>query len=171
MLEETECDKNEGEKQRDRAMGARTEGTKNVAAIELARRQEIERSREEPDPGGAADGMEKETAGVDTGMNDGCEEAQDERNAEDDLGVSGIRESGNNLGMEDSINECRNGENEADKRARRADIEEGACGTDRGSDENECAKSADERRSGDEEGVAGANMVMAAGEEMTKFMR
>jgi hypothetical protein len=85
MLEETECDKNEGEEQRNRAMGARTEGAKNVAAIELACRQEIEGSREEPDPGGAADRMEEEAAGVDTGMKDGCEEAQDERNAEDDL--------------------------------------------------------------------------------------
>jgi hypothetical protein len=73
--------------------------------------------------------------------------------------------------MESSINECRNGENEADKRTRCADIEEGACRTDRGSDENECSKGSDESGSGDEERIAGANMVMAAGEEMTKFMR
>ncbi len=43
MLEESEREKKEGKKQRNITMGARTEGTKNVTAIELTRGQEIER--------------------------------------------------------------------------------------------------------------------------------
>jgi hypothetical protein len=170
MLEESEREKKEGEKQRNVTMGARAEGTKNVAAIELTRRQEIERSGEEPDPSGAAYGMEEETSGVDAGMKDCCKEAQDERNAKNDVGVSGVRKSGNNFGVKNSIQECGNGENEADERARCADIEEGARGPDWGADENERSKSANQRGSWNEERVAGANVVMAASEKMAELM-
>jgi hypothetical protein len=152
-------------------MSAPTKGTKNVTAIELARGQEIERGCEEPDPGGAADRVEEEVACVDAGMKDGCEEAQDKRNAEDDLGMSGIRESRNNSGVKNSIKERGNGQEEADERARRANVEQGARGANRGSDEDKGAKSADERGSRYEERVAGANVVMAASEEMAKLMR
>ena len=152
-------------------MSARTQRTKDVAAIELARGQEIQRSGEEPDPGGAAYGMEKEIDGVYAGMKDGRKEMQEQWNAEDDVGMGGVRESGNNLGVENSVNQCGNGENEADQRARRADIEQGASGTDRRANKDKRAKGADESGSGNKEGVAGADMVMAAGEEMAKFMR
>ncbi len=171
MLEESEREEKERKKQRDRTMSARTQRTQNVAAIELTGRQEIERSSEEPDPSGAAYRVEKEIADVDAGMKDRGKEVQDEGNAEDDVGVSGIRESWNNFGVENSKDERGNGENEADERAGCADIEEGARSPNGGSNENECAKSANQCGSGNEEWVAGANMVMAAGEKMAEFMR
>jgi len=152
-------------------MGARTEGTKNVTAIELTRGQEIERSGEEPDPSGAAYRMEEETSGVDAGMKDCCKETQDERNAEDDVGVSGVRKSRDNFGVKNSIQECGNSENEADERARRADIEQGARGPDWGADEDERSKSANKCGSGNEKRITGANMVMAASEKMAQLMR
>ena len=116
MLEEAEPDKKEREKQRNETMGTRAEGTKNVTAIQLTRRKKIERSREKSDPGGAAHGMEEKLARGDARMKNGGEEAEDQWNSEDDVGVSGIRESGDDLGMEDSIDERGNGKNKAHKR-------------------------------------------------------
>lgn len=151
-------------------MGALAEGTKNVTAIELTRRQEIKRSGEEAHPSGAANGMEKEIADIDARMKERSKEAQDERNAEDDVGVGGIRESRDNLGVKNSEQECRNGENEADERSRCADIEEGARGPDWGADENERSKSANKCGSGNEKRIAGANMVMTTSEKMAELM-
>jgi hypothetical protein len=117
MLEKAERNKKERKKERNVTMGACAEGTKNVAAIQLTRRKEIERSSEKSDPGGAAHGMEEKIARGDTRMKDGGKEAEDQRNSEDDIGASGIRESGDNLGMEDSIDERRNSENKAHERS------------------------------------------------------
>ena len=171
MLKESKREKKEGKKQRDITMGTGVEGAKNVTAIELTRRKEIERSGEEPHPSGAANGMEEETSGVDAGMKDCCKEAQDERNAEDDVRVGGIRKSGDNFGVKNSIQECGNRENEADERPRCADIEEGARGPDWGADENERSKSANKCGSGNEKRIAGANMVMTTSEKMAELMR
>ena len=52
-------------------MAPGTYGAEDVAAIELARGQKIQRSGEEPDPGGAAHGMKQESGGVDAGVKDG----------------------------------------------------------------------------------------------------
>lgn len=171
MLEESEREKKEGKKQRNITMGERAEGAKNVTAIELTRRQEIERSGEEPHPSRTAYGMQEEIADVNAGMKERSKEAQDERNAEDDVGVSGVRKSRDNFGVKNSIQECGNGENEADERARCANVEEGASGPDGGADENERSKSADQCGGGNEKRIAGANVVMAASEKMAELMR
>jgi hypothetical protein len=171
MLEESEREKEEGKKQRNITMGTGTERTKNVTAIELTRRQEIKRSGEEPHPSGAAYRMEEEIADIDARMKERSKEAQDERNAEDDIGMGGIRKSGDNFGVENSIQECGNGEYEADERPRCADIEEGARGPDWGADENERSKSTDQCGSGNEKRIAGPNMVMTTSEKMAKLMR
>ena len=152
-------------------MGARAEGTKNVAAIQLTRRKEIQRSGEKSDPGGAANGMKEKIADGNAWMKYRCEETEDQWNSEDDVGAGGIRESGDKLGVEDSIDERGNGEKKAYERARRADVEQGTGGADGRADQDECTESANERGSGDEERVARANVMMAAGKKMAEFVR
>ncbi len=85
--------------------------------------------------------------------------------------MSGVRKSRDNFGVKNSIQECGNGENEADEWSRCADIEEGARGADWRADENERSKSADQCRSGNEKRIAGANMVMTTSEKMAELMR
>jgi len=72
--------------------------------------------------------------------------------------------------VEHSVSQCWDGENETDEWARGADIEKGTSGTNRGANENECAKGAHERREGNEEGIAGSDVMMSASEEMAKLM-
>ena len=64
-------------------MKASIERAQNVAAVQLGDRQEVERSSEEPNPGGAANGMQQEHAGANPWMKDGSEESQQEWGSED----------------------------------------------------------------------------------------
>ena len=91
----TEGEKKEREEQGKKAMSARTDGTHDVAAVELASWQKIERCGEKPDPGGAADGWQQKSAGSDARMEYSFEKAQEEWCAKDDFGVSRVGESGN----------------------------------------------------------------------------
>ena len=81
-----------------------------------------------------------------------------------------IREARNEFRMNDSVEKSRDGEDEAHKRARSANIKEGAVGANGGADQNESAERANERREGKEVRITGANVMMAAGEEVAEFM-
>ncbi len=81
--EQSEREESHGKKQRHVMMKASIEGTQNVAAVQLGDRQEVERSSEEPNPGGAANGMQQEHAGANPWMKDGSEESQQEWGSED----------------------------------------------------------------------------------------
>jgi len=72
--------------------------------------------------------------------------------------------------MKNSIREGRQGEQKSDERAGSAHIEEGAAGTDGRANEDERAKGADQGRRRNKEGIAGVDVVMAAGEVMPKFV-
>ena len=150
-------------------MGVRTDGAENVAAIELSGRKKIERGGEEADPRGAADGVDKQMAGGKAGMKNGSEEMQNERAAEDDGG--GRVNVGDDFGMHHAVDQRGNSEDEADERAAGTDVEQRAIGTNGRAHQDERAEGANERREGNEERVAGVNVVMAAGEKMAKFVR
>ena len=60
----------------------RTERAQNVAAIQLGDGQEVERRGEEPNPCGAANGMQQEHAGANPWMQGGSEESQQEWGSE-----------------------------------------------------------------------------------------
>ena len=72
--------------------------------------------------------------------------------------------------MNDSIEEGWDGEDEADEWARSAHIEKRAVGANGGANQDESAERADERRKRKKVRIAGANVVMAAGEEVAEFV-
>jgi hypothetical protein len=105
-------------------------------------------------------------------MKEGIEKAEEEWSAKDDgvlVGV-GMSYGGDDAGMEHAIKESGSGEDETDQGAGGADVEEGASGADGGAHEDERTKGADERGEGNEERVAGVNVMVAAGKEMAEFV-
>lgn len=81
-----------------------------------------------------------------------------------------VRDAGDDFGVEKAEDECRDGENKSHERAGGADIEEGAGGANGRAHEDKSAEGADERGEGNEEWVAGVNVVMPASEEVTQFV-
>ena len=154
------------------SVDTRVDGAEDVTAIELAGGEEVERSSEETDPGGAANRVEKEEVRIDAGTEEGVEEPEEERNAEDDgvlVGI-GMGDGRDDTGMKDAVEKGGNGKDEADQWARRANVKESAGGANRRAHENEGAEGADEGWKGNKEGVAGANVMVTAGEVMTEFV-
>ncbi len=98
------------------------EGAQDMAAIQLGDGQEVERSGEKPDPGGAANGMEQKHAGVNPWMQGGCEETQQEWSAEGQVDVASVVEARNNFGVEHAVGECGNGQDESYERTGSTDI-------------------------------------------------
>ena len=151
-------------------MSALTDGAKDVAAVELRGGKKIERGGEQSHPGGAADGMKEEACGVRAMMKNRREEMEDERRAKDDLVFGGDGEAGDKLGVDDTVHERWNGDQEPDERAGRANVKERARGANGRTNEDEGAERADQRREGNEERIAGMNVVVAAGEKMAEFV-
>lgn len=73
--------------------------------------------------------------------------------------------------MKDAEGKGGQGKEKADERTGSANVEEGASGADRRTNQDEGAESADERRSRNEEGIAGVDVVVSAGEVMAQLMR
>ncbi|SRR6266852_636380 len=141
-----------------------------MAAVQLADGEKVHGSHEQTDPCGAADGRKEQRAGVNAGVQEGVEKPLQQRHAEGDVGVIEIRETRHEFCMNDSVEKSWDGKNEAHKRARSANIKEGTVGADGGADQNESAERANERWKGKEVRIAGANVMVAAGEEVAEFM-
>lgn len=103
-------------------------------------------------------------------MEDGVQKSQKQWRAVDDLGVGGVGEAGNELGMEDAVEESGNGEDETDEWAGSAHVKQGAVCEDGGANQDESAEGAVQVGEGNEKRVGGANMVVTAGEKMAEFM-
>ena len=151
-------------------MGALAERAKNVAAIELRGGKKIERSGEEPDPGSAADRMQEKIAGVRAVTKQRREKLKQEWSAEDEFVVGGDGQAGYEFGVQDAVDERGDRDEEADERTGGADVEERAVGANGRTDEDEGAQRADERGKRNEERIAGADVMMAAGEEVAEFV-
>jgi hypothetical protein len=141
-----------------------------MAAIQLANREQVHGRYEQTDPCGAADGRQEKRTGIDAGMHDGVEKSQQQWHAKGDIGMIQICETRHEFRVKNSIEESRDGEDEPHERTGGANIEEGAVGANRGANQDESAESANERRKGKEIRIAGANVVMAASEEVAEFM-
>lgn len=152
-------------------MGPRIDRPNNVAAIELAHGKQIQCGGEKADPRGATDGMEHEVGGVGIGLKNSGHEFQDERHTEDYVGIGIEIQSGDDASMEYSVSQCGQSEEKAHQRTRGAHIEERATGTNGRADQNEGAESSDQGRSRNEKRIGGINVMMAAGEIMSEFMR
>ena len=116
-------------------------------------------------------GWSKSVPGEMPGWSDGSEETQEQAECRR-RGRRCLRscKAGNDFRVENAVGECGNGENETDERAGSADVEECAGGANRRTNQDESAEGADERGEGNEERIAGANVMMAAGEEMAEFV-
>jgi hypothetical protein len=154
------------------SVNAWVDGAEDVTAVKLAGGEEIERGGEEADPGGTADRVEKEEVRIDAGTEEGVEEPEEERNAEDDgvlVGI-GMGDGGDKAGMKNAVEKGRDGKGEADQWAGSANVKESAGGANGRAHEDEGAEGADEGWKGNKKGIAGANVVVAAGEVMTEFV-
>jgi hypothetical protein len=169
-MEHAEGDESDGEKDRRVTVKTNADGAENVAAIELSGGQKIEGSGKDADPSGATDGMKQESAGGDTRMEQGGDQSQQEGRAKGKVDALHVGEAGNNFCVPYAVGQGWDGENESYERAGGADVEECARSADWGTNEDERAKCADEGRKGNEERIAGANVMMAAGEEMAEFV-
>jgi hypothetical protein len=169
-MKQAQGDENKGHEKGGKPMQARANGTEDMAAVQLTDREQVHGSHEQTDPGGTADGRKEKRAGVNAGVHEGVEKPHQQRHAKGDIGVIEICEARHEFHMNDSVEKSRDGENEAHKRARSANIKEGAVGANGGADQNESAERANERWKGKEVRIAGANVMMAAGEEVTEFM-
>jgi len=116
-MKQTQRDESQGHEKGGKAMQARADGTKDVAAVQLADGEQVQGSHEQTDPCGAADGWKKKRAGVNAGVQEGVEKSQQQRHAEGDVGVIGIREARHKFRMNDSVEKSWDGENEAHERA------------------------------------------------------
>lgn len=103
-------------------------------------------------------------------MEQACEEAQQERSAEDKVSIRRIDEARYDSGVENAIKKRRYGEEESDQRAGGSHVEESASCANGRPDQNESSKSTDERGEGYEKGVCGINVVAATGKEMAQLM-
>ena len=104
-------------------------------------------------------------------MQERVQEAQQKRSAIDDFGVRRVGEAGNKLGMQDAVDESRNGKGETDERTCSADVKQGAVGQDWRANQDEGPEGAVQVGEGNEKRIGGANMMIAAGKEMTQFVR
>jgi hypothetical protein len=141
-----------------------------MTAIQLANWEQVHGRYEQTDPCGAADGRQEKRTGIDGGMHDGVEKPQQQWHAKGDVGMTEVRETWHEFRVKDSIKEGGDGKDEPHERTRGANIEKGAVGANRGANQDESAEGANERREGKEIGIAGANVVMAASEEVAEFM-
>ncbi|HKW57166.1 MAG TPA: hypothetical protein VJN42_07385 [Candidatus Acidoferrum sp.] len=172
VAEVSESDEKNGEEPGRDLVGTRTEGAKNVAAVKLSGRKKVEGGGEKADPGGATNGRKEQGIGVDPGMKERVKQTKKQWSTEDDVGLRriGVGKRRDDSGMEDAINERRNGKNEAYERTGSTNIEERASGADGRTDENKGAESADEGGKGYEKRIGGMDVMATAGEEVAKLM-
>jgi hypothetical protein len=165
-----ERDEDEWKDPRRVAVKARAQRAEDVAAVELRGGEEIERSGEEADPGGAAYRMKKNVRDRRVGIKKRGESAEDERRAEDGADVIWIGEAWHNFGVKYAEDECRDGDDEADERSGGADVEESAPRADRGADHDEGAEGADQRWEGNEIGIRGMDVMVSASEVVAELV-
>lgn len=98
------------------------------------------------------------------------QQAEQERSAIDEFGVRGVSEARNKLGMQNAIDKSGNSEDETDQRSGSADIKQGAIRADGRADQDEGTERAGQVGEGNEKRVGRANVMIAAGKEMSEFV-
>ena len=86
-------------------MSPGTNRTHDVASIELAHGEKIERGGKQADPSGAAHRMKKQVGGLNVRLEDCAHELQGQRHAENDVSISVRPNRGNDLGVEHTISQ------------------------------------------------------------------
>jgi hypothetical protein len=139
-----------------------------VAAVELAEGEKVEGGGEEPDPGGAGDGVEVDIGSGNTGKEPPFDGAEEDGGSELDFAL--LANAGDDFGEGEADADGGQSEEHAGEGTSDADIEELAASGNGGTEADECAKGADESGCGKEEGEAGVNGVIAAGEPVAELV-
>ena len=142
----------------------------DVAAVQLRGRQKVERSGKKADPCCPPNGMKKKIRGIGAMVKDWREKLENQRSAEHDFVLGGNRKSGNELCVDDAVDECWNRDEEAHKRPGRANIKERTSIANRGANEDEGAERADQCGEGNKEWIAGVDMMVTTREKMAQFV-
>lgn len=98
------------------------------------------------------------------------EQVQQKRRAVNQLRVRRIGKPGHHSGMQNSVDQGRNREDEAHDGSGSAYVKQGAIGAHRRANQNECAKCAGEVGEGNKKRIAGVESMIAAGKEVSQFM-
>src|SRR2546421_3978754 len=114
--------------------------------------------------------MKQERAGGNAGMQPGRKETQQKRSAEGQVDVSRVVKAGNDSRMECAVGQCGNRQKESHKRTGGAYVKQGPSGANRRTNQNKCAERAHQRREGNEKRIAGADVMITAGEEKAELM-
>lgn len=133
----------ERQEKRDPAMSPRANGANNVATIQLADREQVERGGKQTHPSGAADGMKKQVSGMRVGLEDGGHQLEDQRHAKCYVGVRVEVQRRNDPRVKHTVGKRGQSKGKADKRTGSADIEERAGGADGGTNQDESAECSD----------------------------
>ena len=151
-------------------MKARAQRAEDVSAVELSGGEQVEGSGEEADPRGAANWVKKDVRDGRMRIEKRRESMNDERRAQDGADVFWIGEAGHDFGVKDAEDECGQRDDESEERAGGADVKECALGSNRRADEDECAECAYEAGERHEIGIAGVDVMVAAGEIVAEFV-
>src|SRR2546430_16680599 len=108
--------------------------------------------------------MKQERAGGNAGMQPGRKETQRKRSAEGEVDVSRVVKAGNDSRMEGAVGKGGNRQKESHKRTGGAYVKQGPSGANRRTNQNKCAERAHQRREGNEKRIAGADVMITAGE-------
>src|SRR2546430_8284523 len=114
--------------------------------------------------------MKQERAGGNAGMQPGRKETQRKRSAEGEVDVSRVVKAGNDSRMEGAVGKGGNRQKESHKRTGGAYVKQGPSGANRRTNQNKCAERAHQRREGNEKRIAGADVMITAGEEKGELM-
>lgn len=104
-------------------------------------------------------------------MKSGLEPAKQERRAINEFRVIGIGKTRNEFSVQDAVEQRGNREEKTHDRSRGANVEKRAIGAHPRTNHDECAKCADKIGEGNEKRIAGVKAMVAAGEEVSQFMR
>ncbi len=150
-------------------MPSSNQSVEDVAAVELAHRQQIECGDEESHPAGKSHRRECQLRGMDAGPQPVRQQHEAKRNARNDC--IGRSAASSQPRVQHPPGERRNRQYEAGNRARYGNIQKHTPGENRRTDADEGPHGSNERWRGDEVRVAHAQAIMAAGEIVAQFVR
>ena len=157
-----------GHRQCDAAVALAGQCIEDVAAVQLAGGQQVERGGEDADPRGAPDRVQQQGLVRNARPQQGFEDALDQRAAEYDKRFLIAGKDKFRLG--DGQGQRRHRDEETDQRAGDGHIEQSATIDDRRANSDESAEGADERGRGNEIWIRGVDAVVAAGEVVAEFV-
>src|ERR1700735_1189988 len=144
---------------------------KDVPAIQLPSREQIQRRNKKSDPSRASNRMQKNISRTSVRAQNRNQQSHQRRISESKPRWNDRAHAGNDLRIRDRKNQRRNGENESDNRTREPHIKKRFARRNRRANPNERAESPKNCRRWNEIRIGGVDSIFAASEVMPKLMR